>query len=85
MLAYLHRRGISVSWPKKRRDGSYLTRIAALEGVRYAALFTGAPGRQADLNLKQICSYGELAGRMHLCLDKAPDDTRRFHLDLPRG
>ena len=59
-----------------------LTRIAAPEGLRYAALFTNAPGKQAyPLNLKQSCSYGELAGRLHVCLDKAPDDDRRFHLD----
>ena len=84
LLTYLRRRRLPVSWPLRRKDGAYLTRIAAPEGPRYAALFTNAPGKQAyPLNLKQSCSYGELAGRLHVCLDKAPDDDRRFHLDCP--
>ena len=82
MLVYLHRRRMPVSWPLKRKDGSLLTRIAAPEGVRYAALFTYAPGTPIDLNANNCSSYGELLGRFHTCLDKRADDPRRFHLDL---
>jgi len=81
MLTYLHRRHLPVSYPLKRKDGQYLNRIAAPEGIRYAALFTNAPGEQKSLNIRQSDSYGELAAQMHACLDKAPDDDRRFHLD----
>ena len=81
MLTYLHRRHLPVSYPIKRKDGRYLNRIAAPEGVRYAALFSNAPGKQVNLNIKQSCSYGELAAQVHACLDKTPDDPRRFHLN----
>jgi Ser/Thr protein kinase RdoA (MazF antagonist) len=65
MLSYLHRRGHPVSRPIRRKDRSYLTRIGAPEGVRYAALFTGAPGQEVEMNVNQTCSYGKLAGRIH--------------------
>ena len=84
MLTHLHSRRLPVSWPIERKDGSYLTRMVAPEGVRYAALFTNAPGTPVPrMNVKQSCSYGELVGRIHTCLDKVPDDDRRFHLDFP--
>ena len=83
MLIYLHQRRLPVSWPIERKDGACLTPIAAPEGVRYAALFTNAPGKGFDRNIKNSCAYGELAGKIHSCLDKAPDDGRRFQLDLP--
>ena len=82
MLTYLQRRHLPVSSPIKRKDGSVLTRIEAPEGVRYAVLFTNAPGRQMDMDNKQSGAYGELAGKIHLSLDKTPEDARRFHLDL---
>ena len=81
MLTYLHRRHLPVSYPIKRKDGQYLNRIAAPEGIRYAALFSNAPGKQENMTIKQSGSYGELVAQIHVCLDKAPDDLRRFHLD----
>jgi len=81
MLTYLHRRRLPVSHPVKRKDGRYLTRIAAPEGTRYAAVFTEAPGEWKRLGLKGSERYGELAARMHACLDERPEDPRRFHLD----
>jgi len=82
MLTYLRKRHLPVSWPMKRKDGLLLTRIPAPEGMRYAVLFTAAPGKPVDMTAKQSCSYGELVGRIHTCLDTAPHDGRRFHLDF---
>ena len=82
MLTYLHRRHLPVSYPIKRKDGRYLNRIAVPEGMRYAALFSNAPGKQMNMNIKQSGSYGELVAQIHACLDRAPDDTRRFQLDF---
>ena len=81
LLIHLHRHRVPVSWPLKRKDGSFLTRIAAPEGVRYAALLTYAAGQPVDLNEKNCVSYGEVLGQIHTCLDKRADDPRRFHLD----
>lgn len=83
MLTYLHQRRLPVSWPIERKDGSCLTPIATPEGVRYAVLFTVAPGKGVSWDNEKRCLYGELAGKIHACLDRVPDDGRRFHLDLP--
>ena len=82
MLDYLHQHKLPVSYPIKRKDRSFLTRIAAPEGVRYAALFTTAAGQPMELNARNSRAYGELLARMHTCLDKYAEDRRRFHLDL---
>lgn len=83
MLTYLHKRRLPVAHPIKRKDGAYLNSIDTPEGVRYAALFTNAPGKGVHWDNEKRTLYGELAGRIHACLDRAPDDGRRFHLDLP--
>lgn len=83
MLTYLHRRRLPVSRPIEKKDGSCLTSINCPEGVRYAVLFTNAPGKGVSWDNEKRCLYGELAGRIHACLDRMPDDHRRFHLDLP--
>jgi Ser/Thr protein kinase RdoA (MazF antagonist) len=82
MLTFLRQHKLPVSYPIKRKDDSFLTRIAAPEGVRYAALFTHAPGQPIELNRTNSRSYGELLARIHVCLDQRDEDPRRFHLDL---
>lgn len=82
MLAYLHRRRLPVSHPIKRGDGAYLTRVSTPEGVRYAALFSAAPGKNTGLNTRQCRDYGALAARLHVCLDKRKRDARRFDIDM---
>ena len=44
LLADLHAAGVAVSVPIPQRSGERLLRIEAPEGVRYAVLFTYAPG-----------------------------------------
>ncbi|MFT5086763.1 MAG: Ser/Thr protein kinase RdoA (MazF antagonist) [Candidatus Latescibacterota bacterium] len=82
MLLYLHRRRLPVSYPIKRSNGSYLTRVDTPEGVRYAVLFSAAPGKNSDLNFSQCSDYGELTARLHLSLDQRKRDTRRFDIDV---
>ncbi len=82
MLLHLGRRRVSVSTPIARRDGAYLTRIRAPEGVRYAALFTNAKGGMTMFNRREGRSYGELVARVHVCLDGMHRDRRRPDLDM---
>ncbi len=82
MLLHLRSEGIAVSSPLERRDGRYLTRIDAQEGVRWAALFTAAPGGPVKMDLRNSSSYGELVARIHVSLDQRQRDVRRFDLDL---
>jgi Ser/Thr protein kinase RdoA (MazF antagonist) len=82
MLLYLRRRRLPVSYPIQRTNGSYLTRVNAPEGPRYAVLFSPAPGKNAGLNTRQCQDYGQLTARLHASLDKKKRDARRFDLDI---
>jgi Ser/Thr protein kinase RdoA (MazF antagonist) len=84
VLAYLHTAGISVSVPIPQHDGQRLLTIQAPEGVRYAALFTYAPGQP----LSQQCTrpnaraFGRMLAEMHLLTDHWPQLPSRLPLDL---
>lgn len=84
MLNYLARHDQPVSKPIRRKDGTYLTRIAAPEGTRYAVLFTEAPGQPPRFNDAECRKYGEIAAHIHAVLDRRTEDTRRPSLDLPQ-
>jgi len=68
-----------------RTNGRYLNAIRAPEGLRYAVLFTAAPGRPADdstVSMPQITAFGEVAGRMHSCMDRIGKKLPRQHLNF---
>ena len=81
MLRFLRDQGIPVSCPIARKDGLFLTALRAPEGLRYACLFTNAPGRPVDGAPDKIRRLGQLAGRLHQALDKMPAQDRS-DLDL---
>ncbi len=69
-LTFLASKGVPVSAPIPRSDGTLLLKIEAPEGERYAALFSFAPGRslyQQPAESRAACSrrYGELIGCVH--------------------
>ena len=83
LLYYLKKKMIPVSVPIKRKDGSYITRINAPEGIRYAVLFTSAEGHvPRKMNDKRSLSYGRLVGRIHKVTDQLEEEYVRFHIDL---
>ncbi len=83
LLLYLKKNKIPVSVPIQRKDGSYITRINAPEGIRYAVLFTGAEGRvPLNMNNKRSSLYGRLVGRIHNVTDRLDKEYMRFHIDL---
>ncbi|MFL6211400.1 MAG: phosphotransferase enzyme family protein [Pyrinomonadaceae bacterium] len=83
-LNYLHRRGVHVSRPIKRRDGAYIERVQTLEGTRYAVLFTGAPGaKHVQLTARQSALFGQAAGLMHEQADRQRRTYARYEIDLP--
>lgn len=81
MLLHLRDDGIAVSSPIQRKDGRYMTRVDAAEGVRWAVLFTAAAGGRVPPTLRNCSAYGELVARIHTSLDRRPRDPRRFDLD----
>jgi Ser/Thr protein kinase RdoA (MazF antagonist) len=83
LLKGLKRRGISVSAPVKRRDGSYITRLRTVEGTRYAVLFSEAPGSPLGWkNRDHARKYGRLVAEMHVCSDTMRLSHKRFHIGL---
>ena len=83
VLNFLHKAKQPISYPIKRIDGAYLTRINAPEGVRYAVLFSDAAGTTPNFRKLSVChQYGEIAGRMHESMDGCKKDLRRFDIDL---
>ena len=82
MLNYLKSQGQPVSYPMPMDDGEYLTVVDAPEGVRYVVLFTEAAGKLPEFTYDECRQYGELVASLHACMDKQPEDKRRFHLDF---
>jgi Ser/Thr protein kinase RdoA (MazF antagonist) len=84
VLAYLQAAGISVSVPILQRDGEWLLTLQAPEGLRYAALFTYAPGQP----LSQQCTppnvraFGHMLAQVHGLADRLPQLPTRPPLDL---
>lgn len=67
----------------RRRDGAFLTRLMAPEGVRYAVLFTEALREEPDFSLVRWQELGSLTANLHRSLDSMPADNRRFHIGVP--
>ncbi|TDJ31609.1 MAG: hypothetical protein E2O61_04320 [Gammaproteobacteria bacterium] len=82
MLIYLVRERQPVAAPVAMQDGTYLTRIDAPEGTRYAVLFTEAVGKPPKFNMADCSQYGQIVANIHACMDQQQEDGRRFHLDL---
>lgn len=83
LLNHLHRRGVPVSRPVCRRDGKYITRVHAPEGVRYAVLFTGAPGaKHVQMTPQQSALLGHTAALLHEQTDRQRRTYARYEIDL---
>ncbi|BAU10692.1 aminoglycoside phosphotransferase [Leptolyngbya sp. NIES-3755] len=67
LLDFLHDRGLPIAHPLKTESGKLSIVIPALEGERYAALFTYAPGTIAlgDLSIRQATRLGETLAKVH--------------------
>ncbi|HLY25123.1 MAG TPA: phosphotransferase, partial [Aggregatilineales bacterium] len=70
-LDHLHRSGVSVAHPLRQANGDWLLTLNAVEGQRYALLFTFAEGVQisAQTDLHVIERYGDLVARLHRAAD----------------
>lgn len=82
-LAYLKDRGLPVSYPIARRDGGFLGRLAAPEGLRYYALFSLAEGEPLSLkDPDQLYAIGESMARIHVVSDAYEAHYVRRPLDM---
>ncbi len=84
-LVHLHSQGIPVIRPLPRKNGRLVRAVPAPEGLRYVALFTGAPGKEIayDENPESVAfKYGQAVARIHNALQDFNSPHARFHIDL---
>ncbi len=82
-LNYLRKQNIRVSIPAQKKDGFYLIKLNAPEGVRYAILFHSAKGTWLDSSKMRHCiSLGHTVARMHIAADNIKGTYKREPIDL---
>jgi Ser/Thr protein kinase RdoA (MazF antagonist) len=81
-LRHLGRKGVPVSTPVARRDGSLVADLTAQEGSRPTALFTYAPGAMALFSEGYARRYGQAVAAVHNGLDDFESRHERFQLNL---
>lgn len=84
LLAFLHKNYIPVAHPLSTQDGQLAIEISALEGKRYASLFTYAAGKIAvgDLNKVQAQRLGETLAKLHNATQDFQCHADRPHLTI---
>ena len=82
-LTFLGARGLPVSFPIPRRDGSQLGRLDAPEGSRHYAMFSLAQGEPLSLkDPDQLYLMGESMARIHMASNDFVTHHGREPLDL---
>lgn len=85
ILLHLAQAKVSVSTPVSRKDGQVFTPLDCVEGQRWAALFTCAPGNEIDFNgySDELAGlYGEAVATIHCAADSFQGRPLRPALDL---
>ena len=83
-LDFLYQHNIPVANPLKTKEGKLFVTIHAVEGDRYASLFSYALGEVplGDLSIDQSIIMGETLGKIHKTSLKFHSQTPRQPLDL---
>jgi Ser/Thr protein kinase RdoA (MazF antagonist) len=86
LLQHLADHGASVAVPIPRADGSLLSALCAPEGLRFAAVFTHAPGQMPSPHpvgdAGQSYHYGAALAALHAAADTFTNPHARRPLDL---
>ena len=83
LLNHLAGHGVAVARPVAKRDGAFVSQLAAPEGLRCAVLFEAADGSHGDEgDPVRIRAFGEAVARMHVVTDEMAEPYERAHLDM---
>lgn len=83
LLLALKTAGVSVSYPLADKGGNLLHTLEAIEGKRFAVLFTYAPGVVANIpDARQLDNLGEAVARFHHVSARFAQDDRRWQYNL---
>ena len=83
LLNHLADCGVAVAKPMAKRDGAFVSELAAPEGLRCAVLFeaaVGAHGDDGDPN--RIRAFGEAVAQMHAAADEMAEPCERTPLEM---
>lgn len=78
----LNENGIDAAAPVRGRDGSFLWKIDAPEGKRYAVLFTEAKNIPSKDDIKKGYNLGRMVAQMHTVADEKNFTVSRAPIDL---
>ncbi|HFE65776.1 MAG TPA: hypothetical protein ENJ93_00815 [Chloroflexi bacterium] len=82
-LNFLQQKGLPVAYPIPRKDGSFLGRLIAPEGMRYYAVFSYAHGTPLSLqDEEQLYTMGREMARIHLASNEYEPSHYRPAMDL---
>lgn len=82
-LTFLRDKGCPVAFPIRRKDGGYLGKLNAPEGLRYYALFSFAPGEPMSIHdIDQLFRVGEKMARIHVASNEYKSIHGRQQADL---
>jgi Ser/Thr protein kinase RdoA (MazF antagonist) len=82
LVEHVALKGVGVSRPLRRRDGTLSHVIHAAEGPRVIALFEYLEGRRPDTEVADAKKYGTVVGNLHTALDDFTTSYERFELSL---
>jgi Ser/Thr protein kinase RdoA (MazF antagonist) len=83
VLLHLGRKGVPVSLPLARRDGSFTKSWPGPDGLSHAVLFAYAKGEAAGRVDERYCYlFGRAAAEVHHATDDFASPHARFYLDL---
>ncbi len=85
LLSHLQRKGFPAARPVPYQDGQLFCAVPALEGQRYLALFSEAPGPEISYDDEPAATaehYGQAVAGMHNALDDFASPHPRFHKDI---
>jgi Ser/Thr protein kinase RdoA (MazF antagonist) len=83
LLLTLKQQEVSVSYPITDISGNTIQKIEAVEGERYAVLFSYAPGNTVKtLNENQLHNFGREMARFHNVSSNLQPETDRWNFDF---
>src|SRR5690625_3773254 len=68
-LQHLQKQNYPVSFPIRKKDGSFLCEMEAPEGLRYGVLFSYANGERPKISEDHSMLIGKALGKMHAMTD----------------
>jgi len=82
-ISYLYEKGVNVAYPIVKKNGDYVTKIEAPEGVRYVIITAHANGEHLRFKESdQVVRFGKSAATLHKLSDGFSTPHQRPDMDI---